>query len=81
MNFKITRRSNLGFITMLSILLVITPSCEPPPKMVGYGNNQYGQLSFEGTNYQDKPLAGGYSASWAGGSFNLAYLNQSGLSD
>ena len=81
MNFKTTKRSNLGFIAMLSILLVITPSCEPPPKMVGYGNNQYGQLSFEGTNYQDQPLAEGYSASWAGGSFNLAYLNQSGLSD
>ena len=73
---QIRKRINkLGMISILSIPLLISPSCEPPPKMIGYGSNEFGQLNFEGTNWQDQRLAEGYTSSWAGGNFSIALYN------
>ena len=73
---QIRKRINkLWIILILSIPLLIVPSCEPPPKMIGYGSNEFGQLNFEGTNWQDQRLAEGYTSSWAGGNFNIALYN------
>jgi len=73
---QIRKRINkLGMISILSIPLLILPSCEPPPKMIGYGSNEFGQLNFEGTNWQDQRLAEGYTSSWAGGNFSIALYN------
>ena len=31
-----------------SLALLLSTACEPQPKMVSYGSNEYGQLEFEG---------------------------------
>ena len=73
---QIRKRINkLGFVSLLSFSLLIIPSCEPSPKMIGYGSNEFGQLNFEGTNWQDQRLAEGYTSSWAGGNFSIALYN------
>ena len=64
---------DLGIVTLLPIYLLIMPSCEPAPKMIGYGSNDFGQLEFSGTNWQDQSIAQGFLSSWAGGNFSIAY--------
>ena len=74
--------NKLGIVSILLLISLITPSCEPSPKMIGYGSNEFGQLNFEGTNWQNQRLAEGYASSWAGGNFSIAlYSGPTTLSD
>ena len=43
-----------------SLALLLSTACEPQPKMVSYGSNEYGQLEFEGTSWDHEPLHEGY---------------------
>ena len=43
---KTLKRIEAGLVTL--VYLFISNGCEPAPKMIGYGNNEYSQLEFEG---------------------------------
>ena len=67
---KTLKRIAAGLVTL--VYLFISNGCEPAPKMIGYGNNEYSQLEFPGTNWNHQTLMEGYTKSWAGGNFNLS---------
>ena len=46
--------------------IFLSGGCEPSPKMISYGSNEYSQLEFEGTSFQHEPLISNYSQVWAG---------------
>ena len=54
------------------LFLLLSTGCEPDPKMIGYGNNDDGQLEFPGTNWNHQPLIEGYRKAWSGGNFSIA---------
>ena len=56
-----------------SLALLLSTACEPQPKMVSYGSNEYGQLEFEGTSWDHEPLHEGYLNAWAGKDFTVVY--------
>ncbi|MFL3013448.1 MAG: LamG-like jellyroll fold domain-containing protein [Candidatus Neomarinimicrobiota bacterium] len=60
--------------------LFISTGCEPDPKMIGYGSNEYSQLEFPGTNWNHEPLVSGYQNVWAGGNFSIALIGGGGPS-
>ena len=67
---KIGERLSSAAIFVYGIFL--SGGCEPSPKMISYGSNEYSQLEFEGTSFQHEPLISNYSKVWAGKSFSLA---------
>ena len=60
--------------------LFISTGCEPDPKMIGYGSNEYSQLEFSGTNWNQEPLSNGYRNVWSGGNFSIALFYLGGPS-
>ena len=64
---------------MLSYLFIST-GCEPDPKMIGYGSNEYSQLEFPGSSWNDEILSEGYWKAWAGGNFSIALRRAGGPS-
>ena len=60
--------------------LLISTGCEPDPKMIGYGSNEYSQLEFPGTSWNDEILSEGYWKAWAGGNFSIALRRGGGPS-
>ena len=52
------------------LILLVTNACEPDPKMISYGNNDF-KIAFENTSWDDRPLHEGYFHSWAGENFSL----------
>ena len=74
MNYsKMIKPLSITFIALC--YLFISTGCEPDPKMIGYGSNEYSQLEFPGTNWNHEPLLEGYQNVWAGGNFSIAYNN------
>lgn len=70
---KTLKRIAAGLVTL--VYLFISNGCEPAPKMIGYGNNEYSQLEFEGNGIDGYPLAGGYREAWAGENFSMARVS------
>ena len=65
-------KNNILTLFFFLIFLIIS-ACEPDPKMVSYGSNEFGQLEFEQTSWDDEPLHEGYFNSWAGKDFSIVY--------
>ncbi len=64
--------TNLGYLFVSYLLLTLFNGCEPSPKMVTYGSNEYSQLDFDGTGFDYSPLEGSYIEAWAGKNFSIA---------
>ena len=60
--------------------LFISTGCEPDPKLIGYGSNEFSQLEFPGTNWNDEVLSEMYWKAWAGGNFSIALIGGGGPS-
>ena len=60
--------------------LFISTGCEPDPKLIGYGSNEFSQLEFPGTNWNDEVLSEMYWKAWAGGNFSIALFGGGGPS-
>ena len=74
---KLVERLSSAAIFVYGIFL--SGGCEPLPKMISYGSNEFSQLEFEGTSFQHEPLISNYSQVWAGENFSLAlYINPTG---
>ena len=68
----------LSYLTVFIYGIFLSNGCEPMPKMISYGSNDYSQLEFDGTNFEHQPLLENYSQVWAGKSFSLAMFGQFG---
>ncbi len=69
--------NRLSYTTILVYAVFLLGGCEPLPKMISYGSNEYSQLEFEGTSFQHNPLISNYRDIWAGENFSIAlYLSQ-----
>ena len=68
----------LSFTCIFVYGIFLSGGCEPNPKMISYGSNEYSQLEFVGTNFEHQPLLENYSQVWAGKSFSLAMFGQFG---
>ena len=79
MNISKEFRLVLIISIMLSYLFIST-GCEPDPKMIGYGSNEYSQLEFPGSSWNDEILSEGYWKAWAGGNFSIALRRAGGPS-
>ena len=78
---NISKMIKLISINLIALCyLFISTGCEPDPKMIGYGSNEYSQLEFPGTNWNHEPLVEGYQNVWAGGNFSIALLGNFGPS-
>ena len=64
----------LNTIFFFFFILLMTNACEPDPKMISYGSNEFGQLEFENTSWDDEPLHEGYFNSWAGKDFSIIHI-------
>ena len=64
--------TNLGYLFVSHLLLTLFNGCEPSPKRVTYGSNEYSQLDFAGTGFDYSPLEGSYIEAWAGKNFSIA---------
>ena len=74
---KLVERLSFTGIFLYGIFLI--GGCEPNPKMISYGSNEYSQLEFDGTNFEHQPLLENYSQVWAGKSFSLAMFGGPGM--
>ena len=77
MNFSSFIENTFVMLWILITLLIFN-GCEPEPKMIGYGSNEYSQLEFPGTNWNHEQLSQGYTGVWVGGNFTIA-ANYGGL--
>ena len=66
----------LSFTIILVYSIFLSGGCEPLPKMISYGSNEYSQLEFEGTSFDDIPLVENYAMVWAGKNFSIALYEQ-----
>ena len=71
---KIGERLSSAAIFVYGIFL--SGGCEPSPKMISYGSNEYSQLEFEGTSFDNIPLVENYAMAWAGKNFSIAMYEQ-----
>ena len=74
---KLAERLSFAGIFVYGIFL--SGGCEPNPKMISYGSNEYSQLEFDGTNFEHQPLLENYNQVWAGESFSLAMFGGPGM--
>ena len=65
----------LSFTGIFLYVIFLIGGCEPNPKMISYGSNEYSQLEFDGTNFEHQPLLENYSQVWAGKSFSLSLIH------
>jgi len=68
----------LSFTGIFVYGIFLSGGCEPNPKMISYGSNEFSQLEFDGTNFEHQPLLENYNQVWAGKSFSLAMFGQLG---
>ncbi|MDC3158923.1 T9SS type A sorting domain-containing protein [bacterium] len=71
---------HIPIILIMSSYCLISTGCEPDPKMIGYGSNEFSQLEFPGTSWNDEILSEGYWKAWAGGNFSIALIRGGGPS-
>ena len=69
----------LSFTGIFLYGIFLIGGCEPNPKMISYGSNEYSQLEFDGTNFEHQPLLENYSQVWAGERFSLAMFGGPGM--
>ena len=74
---KLAERLSFAGIFVYGIFL--SGGCEPNPKMISYGSNEYSQLEFDGTNFEHQPLLENYNQVWAGERFSLAMFGGPGM--
>jgi len=72
-NLGLLKNKKTNALVFFFFILLVTNACEPDPKMISYGSNDFGQLGFENTSWDDRPLHEGYFHSWAGENFSLVH--------
>ena len=72
-NLGLLKNKKINALIFFFFILLVTNACEPDPKMISYGSNDFGQLGFENTSWDDRPLHEGYFHSWAGENFSLVH--------
>ena len=66
----------LSFAVISVYCIFLSGGCEPSPKMISYGSNEFSQLEFEGTSFDNIPLVENYAMAWAGKNFSIAMYEQ-----